>query len=221
MENDKTTTELKESCREESKRYQRKGHSVRKGTCYELFRRAIVDKDEEAWAAVYEQYKKLVVTWVQTGDNRVDDLVNDTFMRFFKAIKPDTFVQKFAGIGKVMAFLRLCAQSAKIDMIRKQKKAEIVSLDDANIIIYDAMTSNVLDRIQKEEVLEHLQSRLKDDQERLLYFLSFESGLKPRQIAAKYKKEFADVKEVRRIKERIVLRLKKDPQLRILWNALN
>jgi len=216
MSNDITTIELKESCREESKRYQ-KGRSVRKGACYELFRRAIVDKEQEAWAAVYEQYRRLVITWVQADHDQVDEQVNEAFAKFWQAVKPDTFVHKFAGIGKVMAFLRLCARSVKIDRIRKQKKAVLISTDEVKLTINDSTAPTVLHKIQQDKIREQIQLRLKDDQERLLFYLSFEIGLKPRQIADKYTKEFEDVKEVRRIKERIVLRLRKDSQLQAWW----
>ncbi|MGB0386977.1 MAG: hypothetical protein ACPGWR_19350, partial [Ardenticatenaceae bacterium] len=80
--------------------------------------------------------------------------------------------------------------------------------------------SDPLHKIQQEKIREQIQSRLKDDEERLVYYLSFESGLKPRQIAEKYAKQFENAKQVSRIKERIVKRLRDDLQLRSLWEGL-
>ena len=227
MNNDKTTTTLTESCREESKRYRRGGHSVRKGACYELFRRAIVEKDQKAWAAVYEQYKRLVAKQlvtkgVQINPDQVDDLVEDTFAKFWQAMKSKEFANDFKSMGQIITYLKMCAHSVKVDWFRNQKKWEdfTTPLEEAEHIKHDPISSKI-EALDREKLQTYFRSRLKDKEERLVFFLSFESGLKPRQIYAKYTQEFENVKEVRRIKERIVLRLKNDPQLRILWEALN
>ena len=217
MSNTRSTGELAKLCHDESERY-RRGAAVQRGDCYELFRRAIVDKDQEAWSALDEQYRRLVAKWVNGPSDQVDDRINEAFVKFWRGVKPESFVHEFAGIGKVLAFLRVCARSVKLDIIRKEKKVALISTEKIEIAIDDSTAPNVLDKIEQDEIRKHIQSRLKDDQERLVFYLSFEIGLKPRQIAKKYPKQFENAKQVSRIKERIVLRLRNDPQLQA-WSA--
>src|SRR5260370_16961869 len=55
--------ELARSCSEETNKFLRQSVS---NDCYclELFRRAIVKRDDDAWACIYQQYAPLVLTWV-------------------------------------------------------------------------------------------------------------------------------------------------------------
>jgi hypothetical protein len=76
------TTELAQLCREESERYRR--HRRDDGDhCFELFRRAIVDRDQQAWTGVYEQYRRLVAKWVDGSPDQVDERTNRAFEKFW------------------------------------------------------------------------------------------------------------------------------------------
>ena len=58
--------------------------------CLELFRRAIVHRNEEAWGSIYQQYAPLVLTWVTQhqsvtpilGQEGSAPLVNAAFAKF-------------------------------------------------------------------------------------------------------------------------------------------
>ncbi len=92
------TPQLTEMCRRESERY-RRGQSGERGYCYELFRRAIVDGDQQAWRAIYEQYRRLVGTWVGGPADWIDERVNHAFAKFWHAINADGFCTRFSTIG--------------------------------------------------------------------------------------------------------------------------
>ena len=55
--------ELTRRCAEEMARYKRRQRSDPR-YCYELFRCALAEGDEEAWAAIYSQYHGLVRCWL-------------------------------------------------------------------------------------------------------------------------------------------------------------
>jgi hypothetical protein len=58
--------------------------------------------------------------------------------------------------------------------------------------------------------------RLHDEKERLVIDESFVLGLKPREIYDKYPQKFTDVDEVYKIKQNILARLRRDPELKKL-----
>jgi DNA-directed RNA polymerase specialized sigma24 family protein len=211
-----STLELARMCREESERY-RRSQLDDCGHCFELFRRAIVSRDQQAWAAICEQYRRLVARWVNGPPDRVDERINVTFARFWQAVNPKTFI-KFSSTGKVMAFLRACARSVRIDEHRRQEKHKLlVGLEDAPLEVEDTTALQATDNILRRELFAYIEQRLRDEQERLLFDLSFRVGLMPRQIVQEYPDHFTNVAQVRRIKERVLLRLSTDLRLQEWW----
>src|SRR5258707_465668 len=81
---------------------------------FELFQRAIVQDDQDAWAALYDLYHALVRNWIANrlaGDIHADiceALVNDAFVKFFRAIDATRFCQ-FASAPVLLAYLKTCA----------------------------------------------------------------------------------------------------------------
>jgi RNA polymerase sigma factor (sigma-70 family) len=212
------TTELARMCREESERYRRGRHGER-GRCFELFRRAIVGRDQGAWTAICEQYWRLVIKWVNGPPDEVDARANRAFAKFWEAVPSETF-GKFDGIGRIMSFLRKCARSVSIDEHRREEKHKLsVSLESVTAGTGDTTALRAIDNVLLQELFERIEGRLRDEQERLVFRLSFQVGLMPRQIAQEYPDQFVDVGEVRRIKERVVLRLSTDPRLREWWES--
>jgi DNA-directed RNA polymerase specialized sigma24 family protein len=216
-----STPELAEMCREESERYRRQRPDDR-GHCYELFRRAIVERDERAWDSLYVQYRRLVARWVDGPPDRVDERVNGTWLRFWKAIDPSTFPRKFAATGKIIKFLHTCAHSERIDERRREEKQQrLADLQDVTAETKDTTAAPAMDNVLLNELFTHVEKQLRDEQERLVIHLSFRVGLAPRQIARECPGAFADVAEVRRVKERVMLRLSTDPRLQGWWSPPN
>jgi hypothetical protein len=218
--NDIRTDKLSQGCREESERY-RRSRSNDQGHCFELFRRAIVENNEEAWSAIHAQYWKLVAKWVNGPTDRVDERVNIAFSKFWGSVPANDFRRNFASIGKVMAYLQMCAHSVKVDEGRPLAKEGVLSdLEELVLGEEDTMLIALGDKLQTKALFDYIkEERLKNKQEELLFYLSFQIGLKPKQIAQQYPNDFATLKEVRRIKERIILRLRSDPQIARLWKG--
>lgn len=214
---DNTIRELAQDCREESTRY-RRGRSGERGACFELFRRAIVERDQDAWDALYVQYRRLVGKWVGGPADRIDERVNRAFAKFWGAVDPDSFSNRFNTIGKVMSYLQLCARSVRIDGHRRNEKRRLlVRLEDARASTGDTTSRPALDNVVQQELFATIEQRLKDEQERLVIHLSFQVGLPPRHIAEECPDIFADAAEVRKVKERVVRRLSNDLALQDWW----
>jgi len=214
-----STSELIKICCTENDRY-RRGQLSEDQYSLELFRRAIVEQDQQAWEAIHEQYWRLIAKWVNGPTDQVHDRVQTAYLKFLKAIHPHTFDNKFATIGHLMAFLRCCAHSVKVDDARRVAREELygpfISWDNIRENKMAQESESALERLSRKELLAYIEQSMLDDQERLVMRLSL-LGYAPKQIAEKAKHTFRDVKEVYKIKERILSRLSNDPRLHSQW----
>ena len=74
-----TPVQLHDGCKE------RKPNNSHESYCFEMFRRAIVEKSEHCWALIYQQYERLVCEWIF-------EIVSD--MQMFGAETPGLLVAK-------------------------------------------------------------------------------------------------------------------------------
>ncbi len=191
------------------------------GPCYELFRRALVHQDQEAWTAVYAQYYHLVCHWLGSPPGDVDTLANDAFQRFWRALPPHRFAA-FPTLDQLLAYLKRSAQSASMDWSRQEQKrqaqmAAMQQLHSGQPADRQASVAGlVLDEIAGAELYEYLTGSLNSPQERLVFRASVEWNLKPRMIAERWPDLFRSPEEVSTVKERLFRRLQRDPKLRAL-----
>jgi RNA polymerase sigma factor (sigma-70 family) len=217
---DKSVEDLARDCRKESLRFQHHRDGTT-GSCFELFRRAVVDRCQGAWSAIYAQYGDLVLSWIGHRSPDAEDLVQRAFEKFLRAVSPQVFA-RFVGIGGVLAYLRRCARSVYIDHCRKldREYLALAALGEMNAPRTDPAENVALDQVALEQCLEYIGSHLQDAQERLVVYLSFEMGLKPAEIARRYPAQFSSPRQVNRIKERVIRRLSEDPVLKTRFESL-
>jgi len=203
--------ELAERCSQEMAKSRRRKPADER-YCLELFRRAIVQRDQEAWEAVFHQYRRLMYSWIGASHPEAEDLVNEVFARFWQKITPDEFQRRFHHLGEVLAYLRVCAKNLVINRWRCQEREKkiLAILGDTRPTIRSP-ESEALENIARQELAAHINTRLQDERERLVFYLSYELGFKPKEIYEQYPGKFESAKEVSRIKERVLKRLSRDP----------
>jgi RNA polymerase sigma factor (sigma-70 family) len=208
-------------CAQETEHFfQRRSHDPR--YCFELFRRAVVERDGQAWGQLYTRYRPLVAGWVErhsafaASGEEVQFFVNRAFEKMWSALSPDSF-DSFPNLKSLLRYLQVCVHSAILDQTRK---AELftASLDDEDMVAKRGQAeteddNHVLDRMQRQEFWNALDARLHDERERRVVYESFVLGLKPREIQARYQETFDDVKQVYRVKENVLARLRRDAEL--------
>lgn len=211
-----TISELTERCQIESSRYQQTGQSD-EIYCLELFRRALTERDEAAWQAVYAQYQPLVLFWVrgysrfpQTGEE-VDFFVNGAFARLWQfGSKAETAV-KLDRLDKNLRYLKLCVGSAVEDYLRRAEKDALIRAasladDDRSRLGIEAQVAN---NLSLTELKETLWMAVQDEPERLVAEESWIYGFAPRQIQERHSETFATAGEVSEIKHNILKRLRR------------
>jgi RNA polymerase sigma factor (sigma-70 family) len=214
-----TIDELATQCREESGRPGREpagGFS----SCWELFRRAVVENDQQAWQALYAQYRRLVGKWAAGADLELDDLVTEAFARFWQGVRNHDFAVRFPTIKAVMSYLKRCARALAIDAARRQEYQQLVwealvqEADEAD----DPPDDVALERVFSQELRDYLHGQMRDEQEHAV-FKAYCRGLKPREIAEQHPDLFANVGQIYRVRERIVSRLAADPMVQKWWTS--
>ena len=212
-----TIDELASQCRKESARSGREPTNEF-SSCWELFRRAIVENDQQAWQALYDQYRRLVGKWARGSDLKLDDLANEAFARFWKGVQDHDFVAHFPTMKEVMNYLKRCARTLSIDTARRREYQQLVRqtlLVEASVAS-DPPDDVALDQIFSQELRAYLRDQMRDQDERAV-FEAYCMGLTPREIVEQYSDRFANARQVYRVRERIVSRLAEDPMVQKWW----
>jgi DNA-directed RNA polymerase specialized sigma24 family protein len=215
-----TIMALAQRCTVENQRF-RHGQASDQRYAHELFRRALVERDDLAWEYLYSQYRGLVERWVRnnaalTGSNEpVEHLVDEAFVRFWQAIPAERF-GKFPTVAALLRYLQLCASCVVIDSARAQTSARIAAeklspLEDAH---QPAPDEEVIERFACERLWQYIATQLHSEAERVIIYDSFVNGMKPAAIFKAHRDLFASVQEIYVLKRTLLERLNRDPGLR-------
>lgn len=191
---------------------------------YELFRRALVERDDIAWSMIFEQYTPLVEHWVRrTGAFTVsgetsDFFVSSAFTRFWRAIPAERF-GSFPTLASLLNYLRRCATCVVIDTARSQSFAELlpeesVNWNDQRLGHAD---EEATDRVSRDEFWRLIDGLLTSEAERVIVRCSFLLGMKPGDIYAQAGALFGSVEEIYTMKRGLLTRLRKSPELRGMY----
>ena len=212
-----TISQLAKHCQAEAKRYQQTRQS-NEAYCLELFRRALVERNETAWQALYAQYRSLIGFWVrsnnrfsQTGEE-ADFFIDEAFARLWQShLKKGETAMKLDSLGQCLSFLKICVWSAIEDYSRKAEKDAItgsISLEDYDRPI-PGVETQVEHALQFDALRETLWATVQDERERLVAKESWVYGFTPRQIQERHSKTFVTTEEVSQTKKNVLKRLRR------------
>lgn len=213
-------TTLVRYCTRESEAFYR-GQPYDSAFSYELFRRALVERNDAAWEQLYLHYAGLVEGWVrrttafgQSGES-ADFFVSGAFARFWRAVTAERFAD-FPSLAALLNYLRLCASSVVIDSVRSRTWSETQSAEEGAELsdTHAAPETEVIDQLERAAFWQCVNAQLADEAERAVIFDSFVLGMAPRMIARRRQNLFADVSEVYNIKRKALLRLGRSNEVR-------
>jgi hypothetical protein len=117
-----------------------------------------------------------------------------------------------------LRYLQLCVSSVVTDYARSEEYHQM--LEDlppgAEEDEGEAVEDVALARTEREDFWQAVAQRLNDDKERLVLHYSYVVGFKPSQIYEEKEELFDDVREIYRIKENVLARLRRDTGLQAL-----
>jgi hypothetical protein len=214
-------SELADGCARETELYFRH-ESYDSNYCFELFRRAIKERDQPAWEIVCLQYQRLVSGWVrqhsrfEASGEEVQYFVNGAFAKIAVSLTPDRF-GGFSDVGSLLRYLKMCVHSVIVDYDRLAEQESLEPLEEASEERSPDYSpeKQVIERLDRQTLWDLIQARLQDEKERSVIYGSFVLALKPQEIYEFFPNRFGDVDEIYRVKQNIISRLRRDPEFRI------
>ena len=205
---------LADRCMSEINNY-RRGEASSDQYCLEIFRRAMQEHDGAAWDLLVGRFKEFLLAAFRRhpgseAASRLDkpeNYVDWAFERFWVAVHDQQVT--FTSLGAALRFLRLCLNSAILDMLRSDARRNEMPFPEPGF----AGEPAVEDQDEGSELWEVIRDMLPSERERRLAFLLYQCNLKPREIVRLRPREFPDVNEVHRMKRNIVDRLARSADL--------
>jgi DNA-directed RNA polymerase specialized sigma24 family protein len=191
----------------------------------ELFRRAIAERDEAAWIALYELYCPLVLTWVSQhqqamhllGQESGPQLVNAGFTKFAQALPPDKFPH-FAGVAAILAYLKMCVRSVIADEVRtcnaRPQETSLECMEQEPTI--DNPAEAVIAKSTAQDLWLTIQSFLFNEQERVAIYLLYLLDMKPREVSQHRHDLFPTADDVYRVRRNVLERLRRNQGLQAM-----
>jgi hypothetical protein len=189
--------------------------------CFELFRRAIRERDQLSWEMICQQYQPLVTGWVrqhprfESSGEEIQYFVNGTFGKIAGTLTPEKFAG-FSDIASLLSYLKMCVHSVIFDHSRKVDQLNLYDLDEAAEEVADdpSPEEQALEQSYRQAFWDLTNARLQDEKERLVIRGSFVLDLKPQEIFEHFRNVFSDVDEIYRVKQNVLSRLRRDPEFR-------
>jgi DNA-directed RNA polymerase specialized sigma24 family protein len=183
--------------------------------CFELFRRAVRNKDERALEVVIALYQPLVARWVDSYSGflsnyeETQDFIAQAFERFWVSFTPAKF-DKSQNLAAILRYLKMCVHGAITDAWRKYRRIQLGQAMREDVEEFSQLGSTVEDLLQNDEFWQLIKKKLKDSKEYTVVYASFGLALSPREILAEYPGLFRDIKEIYQYKANLLGRLARD-----------
>jgi DNA-directed RNA polymerase specialized sigma24 family protein len=188
---------------------------------YELFRRAVVERDADAWAAIAARYRSLLIAWVgrcevaaATGEP-YDDLADEGLARAWRALSPERF-GRFPNLAALLGYLRACVTSTVIDAARARAAHERA----AQRVHYDVevrLEEVVIEQLGHDELWRLVSGLVATEMEQVVLVERFVFDLPPRVIQNRHPLLFPDVMKIYAAIRNLRERLRRHEDLRRLY----
>jgi hypothetical protein len=218
MERSMILEELIVACRNETEK-RRRGEPSSDAFGFELFRRAVADRDPRAWDGLLAEYHGLVMSWVLrhpayvSGQMDARDMVMRAFGRLWVAVGPER-LGRFPGLGALLQYLKLCVHSVLLDEVGQRHLACEGQTGLERTVELRDVEALAVDRLSAAELWDLVVGVLNDEAERMVVHLSFVLGMTPGGIRARHPERFTSVADVYRIKRNVLDRLRRSEGLR-------
>ena len=179
--------------------------------CLEVFRRAVVLHDEDAWTFLQRQFSENARIWLSRHPGRDAALrydseqsyIDEAFRRFWQALSEHQLM--FTTLASALSYLHFCLNSAIMDALRafsrprEEPLPEYGHSDKEELIVEDSYQEN--------ELWEVIEGLLSGEKEKRVAYLHFHCNLKPREIMRYCPDEFSSESEIFRVKRNIMERI--------------
>ncbi|MBN8594134.1 MAG: sigma-70 family RNA polymerase sigma factor [Anaerolineae bacterium] len=181
---------------------------------YELLRRALAAKSDDALQAVYDIYMPQFRSWVLKHpsfpyiDETAEYFASEAFTKFYFALRGERFAH-FPTVGQIFQFAKVCVHNAVAQYARDHGN------NDAPLSDVDFQDNHdPWAEWEAGELWELIEDLLSTDRQRKLARLVFVLGMKPAEIVAIFPEEWENERSVSVALHRIRKILRNHPALR-------
>jgi hypothetical protein len=176
----------------------------------ELFHRAIMQSDQEAWVWVQYCFKGIVHSWVRRHSKSAvacrleseENYVAQAFERFWQATACNRQLE-FRTLAFALQYLRTSVHGAIMDTLRTYQRPWVVSLPESGVV----GEPSIVDVTGDSELWDILKGMFTNPREQRLAYLLFHCGLKPREIVQFCSPEWSSVQEIYRLRRTMMERV--------------
>lgn len=184
--------------------------------CLEIFRRAIVERDEEAWTVLQGCFSETIRIWIRSHTHSKMALLRDSeenyvaqaFSRFWVSVHKQR--TEFGTLNAALSYLKATLNGIFGDLMRAHLRSQEVPFPEQDSPEEPAAEQS---GDELDEIWNTILGLLKDDRERRVMQLRYYYGLKPRYIVKLFPQEFSSEKEICRICSNIIERLRRNSDL--------
>jgi hypothetical protein len=181
--------------------------------CLEIFHRAMVKHDPQAWELLQQRFTPTVRAWMRNHPKRdiacrlerEENYIAETFARVWQASLHNRL--EFDTLAAALSYLKISLQGAVIDKIRAYSRPKETPLPDPGSDASHSEEPASEDEYGSHEVWEIVRCLLPNKRERRLAYLLYYCGLKPREVMRYCPNEFSDIQEIYRLTRNILERL--------------
>jgi DNA-directed RNA polymerase specialized sigma24 family protein len=214
---------LAEYCAEETLRYYRcEANDGRYG--YQLFRRAIVSRDEQAWEALERIYRAQLVRWArchrlfaQAGEE-AEELANRALENLWRRVDAAGFAA-FPNLNSILGYLQRSIYNLVIDQARmrarEQQRAQALGQALASRAT-PTPQGRALDQVRADEIWAQVRRHCRNQREERVAYCYLVLALKPSDILALYPQTFGSTAVINATLATLLKRLRRSPALRRL-----
>jgi DNA-directed RNA polymerase specialized sigma24 family protein len=184
---------------------------------FELFRRAIMERSEQAWAEIHRRFRPLLIAWAYRSSARLragewcDDIADQALARAWVALTPEHFAE-FPTLSRLLSYLRTCVASTVIDCVRAQNASQRAE-NAVRVDMERTPEQIVLAGLDRAELWRMALGLTANRAERVVLVESFALSLPPRTIQERHPQLFADVADVYGAKRNLFARLHRNRDL--------
>ena len=176
----------------------------------ELFHRALMQSDQEAWAWIQHCFGGMVLGWVRRHPQRAvacrlqseEHYVALAFERFWQATACHQQLE-FRTLAAALQYLRASLHGAILDTLRTYQRPREVSLPQPGAVGEPSMEEVTCDS----EIWDLLKGLVSHPREQRLAYLLFYCGLGPREIVQYCSPEWSSVQEISVLRRTILERI--------------
>jgi DNA-directed RNA polymerase specialized sigma24 family protein len=185
----------------------------------EIFRRAMLERDNAAWTLLENRFKDFLLgsfrrhpkSEAASHLDSPENYVARAFARFWLAAVHNQQLE-FTTLAAALRYLRGCLNSTIVDALRAYSRAKEVALPEPDF----GWEPVVEEHDDGRDLWEAISGVLPGERERRLAYLLYHCNLKPREVVRLCPQEFHEVEEIYRLRRNIIERVQRSAD-QIRW----